>query len=324
MSYGDLLRECERDGIGALFWEVLVSVCRRVARRYPPEAYNNGERWSEESFEDLAQDVAVERLLSDENQLDYVLRLATDEDSLRALLGFQVARVLAHRRTVTVVDRLVRRIGKIVDDEPYTSTPLGKDRYVSVDDGTDRTPEPAFLAPDEVRRGAEAILDIPRLPSNVSGKRESPVYRPEYLRELVARLVHAFDGIALSDVRKILELVLTAWLPTFLRDTEDDSASDASPESELIRTHMNDLIEELVHQVTPAHRTVLLGKSQGVADGALAARLGRSRPWLADRKAEALALLETQLIVHLPSELHDEATHLLLEQLAALEEDADG
>ena len=81
MTYQDLLDECNRDGIGSRFWNLLLEVASRVARRYPPEVYNNGEQWSVEAIQDLAQDVALDRLLH-ENQLEYVLSLATDEDSL--------------------------------------------------------------------------------------------------------------------------------------------------------------------------------------------------------------------------------------------------
>jgi hypothetical protein len=83
---------------------------------------------------------------------------------------------------------------------------------------------------------------------------------------------------------------------------------------------MTTLINALVRELDPVHRIVLLGKSQGVSDGELAARMGRSRPWLADRKGEVLRIVETRLIEQLPEELHTAATRALLDELAFLEE----
>jgi hypothetical protein len=316
VSFQELRRQCDRDGIGPLFWDVLVEVCGRIARRYPPESYNNGESWSEEAFRDLAQEVALDRLLG-ENQLEYVLNLATDEDSLGRLLAFQARRVLSHRRATTVVDRLTTRVRAIAQSPPYEVADLGSDLFVSPAGGGR---DPAFLPDADLRRGADLIDSIPRLPSSPGAARESKVYAGANVHELLQRLVSNFDGVALGDIRKILEITLTAWLPTILRDGEEDPDSGSTPELELQRSHMAMLIDALVQELDPVHRLVLLGKSQGVSDGELATRMGRSRPWLADRKGEVLSIVESRLIAELPEELHTEATRNLLDELAFLEE----
>lgn len=134
------------------------------------------------------------------------------------------------------------------------------------------------------------------------------------------------DGItsvryyALSDFRRILDVALTAWVPTFLRGDEEDRASSATPELELERTQMHTLVATFVADLEPIHRAILLGKSQGMADGELAQRVGRSRPWLADRKAEVLARVQSDVIEQLPDGLHDDAFRHMLDQCAALEE----
>ncbi len=318
MSFLELRRQCERDGIGTLFWETLLSTAGRIARSYPPDVYNHGAPWSEEELRDLAQEVALERLLG-ENQLDYVLALATDDDSLRRLLAFQVRRVLSHRRTTTVVDRLVARARVLVKSASFEVVGLGSDGFIRPINGGR---EPGFLTDADCRRGAESIDSIPRLPSSPTAARESKVYSSEGLKELLGRLVAEFEGIALGDVRRILELTLTAWLPTILREGgEEKHIADSTPELELERSQMTLLVSSLVQELDPVHRTVLLGKSQGVSDGLLAARIGRSRPWLADRKAEVLALVENRLINQLPQELHTEATRALLDGLGLLEDD---
>jgi hypothetical protein len=124
----------------------------------------------------------------------------------------------------------------------------------------------------------------------------------------------------LSDIRRILEFALTAWLPTVLRDHEEDSSSFAAPGDESERALMNDLIDSLAAALDPVHRVVLLEKSQGTSDDDIARRVGRSRPWIADRKSEVLARVQVELIDQLPDLLHDEAVRELLDALAALEE----
>ncbi|MYA26683.1 MAG: hypothetical protein F4091_05640 [Acidimicrobiales bacterium] len=319
MSYDELRRQCYRDGIGPLFWELLLAVCGRVARRYPPATFNNSEDWSEESLRDLAQEVTLQRLLA-ENQLEYVLDLATDEDSLARLLAFQVRRVLAHRRSTTVVDRLLRRIDEELEGDAFEVDQLGSDRFAQIR-GIAR--DPRAMSDAEIRQAVALIRHIPRIPSNPSGVRESKVYSAEDLRLLLGQLFDEFGGILVSDLRRILESALTAWLPTVLRESEDHYRSESTPEFELNRAAMPPLIDNVIAQLGAAHRVILLGKSQNISDGELARRMGRSRPWVADRKSEVLAMVERQLVAELPEELHGEATRALLEELARLDDGLD-
>lgn len=319
MSFDELRRECRRDGIGPLFWELLVAVSGRVARKYPPVIFNNGEEWSEESLRDLAQEVTLWRLLG-ENQLEYVLDLATDEDSLARLLAFQVRRVLTRRRSTTVVDRLLMRIDKALEGDAIEIVQLGSDRFVQVR-GIAR--DPRSLTEAEVQRAVALIGPVPRIPSNPSGVRESKVYNGENLRLLLRDLLNEFGGILISDLRRILEIALTAWLPTVLREGEENYRFQSTPEIEPHRAAMPTLIDDVIAQLDDTHRVVLLGKSQDTSDGELARRTGRSRPWIADRKSEVLAIVERQLIAELPEELHGEAVRALLEELARLEDGLD-
>ena len=315
MSHRNLFDECEQDGMGPGLWALLFEVAGRVARRYPPEVYNPGEPWSEEAIRDLRQDVALERLIG-ENQLDYVLSVATDEDSLSWLLAFQVKRVLSHRRAITVVDRLMARIRRLDLGADFQLTTHDSDQLLSPS-GAGRGPVP--LTEGDLRRGSRAIDSIPRLASRPSAERESKVYSGGDLAELVRVLVWEFDGILLSDVRKILEITLTAWLPLPLHEDEEDDADPSTPELEAQRSEMRPTIAGFVAGLSSAQRVVLLGKAEGLADGELAGRLGRSRPWLADRKSEVLEMLERDIIADLPSALHDEATQILLDEAAGLQ-----
>ena len=322
MTFDAIRVEYEQVGIGPLLWELLVDVAGRVARRYPPALYNHGEGWTEEAHRDLALEVATERLLG-EGQLEYVLALAEEspadkrDDALAGLLGFQVKRVLSHRRRITVVDRLHTRLLTLIRSDEFTTSAAGGDTVISRTE-SDSGARP--LTEEDVRRGSALIGDIPRIPSRPNAERESKVYTTANLEELVARLVDAFGSVQLSDVRRILELTLTAWVPTLLVPDEEDSASTASPELEMERTRMNALIDSLASSMDAVERQVLAGKSQGMSDGALAERLGRSRPWVADRKVEVLQRVQDELVADLPELLHDEAVRGLLDALADLQE----
>lgn len=321
MSYEALREECARERIGPLFWSLLVEVAGRIARRYPPDIYNDGLAWSEESVADLAQDVALTRLL-EENQLDYVLDAADQSPgdrlgALSRLLAFQVRRTLSHRRRKTVVDRLHSRVKTIIASPPFGTTSVAGDTVIALGDGG-TTPRP--LTDGQIRQAANLIRSIPRIPSRVDAERESKVYTGAHLEELVTTLVSSFGPVLLGDVRRILELTLTAWVPTVLRGDEEEHASAPTPEFELERSQMHTLIDNLVAGLDPVHRAVLIGKSQGIADGELAQRVGRSRPWLADRKAEVLTRVQVEVVEQLPDGLQDEAFRYLLDACALIEE----
>lgn len=323
MSYDAIRAEFEDVGIGPLLWQLLVDIAARLSRRYPPDPYNGGQLWSEEDHRDLAVEVAVDRLLA-EHQLDYIFTIADGhppderEDALARLLAFQVRRVLNHRRTVTVVDRLCTRVKVLVGSGAYAAVRVGDDLAVSRPDhaGAVRS-----LTDEEIRRAAGLIDGIPRLPSSPNAERESKVYNAADLKDLLGRLLDAFGTIVVADIRRILELTLTAWLPTILRDDEEDFVSVGTPpEVEVERRSMYELIDAVADGLDRVQRLVLIGKSQGISDGDLARRVGRSRPWLADRKAEVLERIERDLMDQLPSVLHDEAMRALLDVVATQQE----
>lgn len=325
MRYEVLREECERERIGPLLWALLVEVAGRIARKYPPHLYNDGETWSEEAHADLAQEVALARLI-EENQLEYVLATADQSsgdryEALARLLAFQVRRVLSHRRRKTVVDRLHSRIKAMITGPDFQTAELGGDTAIVLDGDPSSARQ---LSDDEVRRGATLIASVPRLPSRLDAERESKVYTAAHLEEVVRTLADSMGPLLLGDIRRILELTLTAWVPTLLRDHEDDYASTSTPpELELERAQMQTTIATLVSDLDPVHRVVLIGKSQEISDGDLAQRVGISRPTLAKRKSEALTRVQAELIEELPSALHDEAIRHLLEACADLEGEKD-
>lgn len=326
MRYEALREECERERIGPLLWTLLVEVAGRVARKYPPHLYNDGETWSAEAHAELAQEVALTRLI-EENQLEYVLTAADQSsgdryEALARLLAFQVRRVLSHRRRKTVVDRLHSRVRALVPGPGFQTVEVGGDTAVALEGDPSAARQ---LSNDEVRRGASLISSVPRLPSRLDAERESKVYTAAHVEEVVRTLAGSLGPLFLGDIRRILELTLTAWVPTLLRDHEEDYASATTPpELELERAHMQTTIATLAADLDPVHRVVLLGKSQDISDGDLAQRVGISRPTLAKRKTEALARVQAELIEELPNALHDEAIRHLLDACADLEGEGEG
>jgi hypothetical protein len=316
VTYEEL--RAEYDGparIGEKIWAVLVEVAGRVCRRYPPQVYADDSQWNAESIEDLAQSVALERLLS-ESQLDYIFMLASTDSArgleiVEGLLAMQVQRTLAHRRTPSVVDRLVRRIKQMLEDPPegVWSRQIGTETWIY----GPSEPSPGALNPSDRRRGVHRIADIPRIPSNPRGERESKVYGSPQLAQVLQRLCDEYGGLYLSDLRRILEELLTAWLPEILYDSEADSSLGGSPPSDQEVAEMTTDLQGLLEVLTDPQITVMIGKSNGVSDTDLAAELGCSRPTIIKYRREYTEAVGRFLVDEIPEHHHAVATEILLE-----------
>lgn len=316
MRFDDIRREYLNDAIGGEFRHFLVDVCRRVARKYPPDVYNDGESWGQPSFESLAHEVIAVRLLPDEQeQLHYVFSLAGSENELGRLLAHQVRRTLARRRGVTVSDRLLRRVSELARTDAFMSWTSAGVEWLAAD----RVADPNRLTDADVREGVSLISDVPRLPTQTKATRESMIYTTPSLRAVLDRLIARFGAVAAEDLRRILENLLTPWLPTNLRESEESQDSGALPDIEAQRSEVEQLVISSVRAMDPARRRILLGKSQRVSDSDLAASLGRSRPWIA--KEGKLAIDEVRnLMRSVPVELQEDATVYLLHSIAEEEE----
>jgi hypothetical protein len=277
--------------------------------------YADDSQWNDGSIEDLAQSVALERLLG-ESQLDYIfMRTSADRaralETVEGLLAVQVQRTLAHRRVPSVVDRLVRRIRQLLQNPPegVNAREIGADFWIH------RLPEPPpqGLAPSDRHRGVHRIADIPRIPSNPIGERESKVYGSRQLVELVQRLCDEYGGLYLSDLRRILEELLTAWLPEILHDTEADSSPGGSLPTDLEVTEMTTELQGLLDSLTDSHIAVMIGKSNGVPDTRLAANLNCSRPTIIKYRREYTETVSRFFLDEIPENHHALATEILLE-----------
>ena len=65
-------------------------------------------------------------------------------------------------------------------------------------------------------------------------------------------------------------------------------ASDADAEEGIERHEIQSAVRDLVGSMTTEDLAVFVCKAQGLSDSLVAERLGRSRPWVADRKKALL------------------------------------
>ena len=316
-SFPDLRREYEAETIGGQIWDLLLDITESVAHRYPPNIYNQGESWNKVSYEELAQDVAVDRLLA-ENQIDYIFDVAQGLEDVRRLLVRQVKRALYRRRRLTVVDQLLARARRIASEPPFLIQEVGRQRWITLADD----PSPfRSLTDADLRPAAGAASDVPRLIASQRAERASMVYTSPALRELLELVVGELGGLSEGDLARIFEDLLTAWLPSSLGDGEgtEPSAAEApgTADESLAATELGDTIRMFTSSLDNADATVLLGKAQGISDAALARRLGRSRPWVADRKQALLDRLTNDLMSDVEEDQRDEAARLLVDELSA-------
>ncbi len=312
-----LRREYEAETISRQIWDLLLEITASVARRYPPNIYNDGEGWNAGSYEELAQDVAVDLLLV-ENQIHYIFDIAQGIEDVRRLLVRQVKRALYRRRRPTVVDRLLARTRRIAAEPPFTIQEVGRQRWITFTDD----PRPfRDLTDAELRAAVGAAHGVPRLIASQRAERASMVYTSSALRELLELVVDELGGLSERDLGRIFENLLTSWLPSSLGDGEgtEPSAAEApgTADERLAVSELGDTIRMFTSSLDNADATILLGKAQGISDAALARRLDRSRPWVADRKKALLDRLADDLMADVEEDQRDEAARLLVDELSA-------
>ena len=311
MSLSDLRAEYDSVKIGPRIWDLVLELTSAVSRRYPTTVYNNGEPWSDESVADLAQEVVLERLLG-EAQLQYLFDQATDLESWRRLLTLQVKRTLARRRQATVLDTLLSRIRRLGREPPLRLETFGSKVWIVSEDSE---VEFVDLAPSTVTRLAGSVRHIPQMVADQRALRASMVYRTNDLQTLLGLVLEDVGAISERDLARILELLLTSWLPTFLQDDEQllDRDSELEGPVELLESsEMRSVIETFAASLSEAEQQILLSKSQGVPDAEIAGSLGRSRTWVAQRKQLVLDRVGNELMRELEGRQQTEAMETLM------------
>lgn len=312
-DFDDLRREHETETIGPRIWALTVELAGMVGRRYRPVEYNRGATWDEASIEELAQETAVDLLIG-ERQIHYIFTVADTAEDVRRLLTRNVKRALWRRRSATAIDRLMERVRRTAALPPFALQAVGAQQWITLAD----TPgDPRVLNDAELRAAAAVAHRVPRLIEREDAKRASIVYAPGALRELLHAVIGVTGGVLESDLAGILRILLTAWLPASLVSVEgDDLAGEAAGvrpvDDGIDRQDMETAMRDLVESMTVEDLTVLVCKTQGLSDQAVAEQLGRSRPWVAGRKEVVLGRADAAF-ARVPEPLHEEAAARLLE-----------
>lgn len=281
MTLRELQCEYRADIIGREVLGEIRRACASVARRYPPLVYARSPAWDSEAIEELVQDVVVERLLG-EQQLAYLFDVAGSLSDWRALLNRQIKITLARRRVRTVVDNLLARAGRyLTRSEGFETVPGAGHksfRRVGVEESY------RSLTDEELRRVAEHVRVVPRRRPG-SGERAPVVYPGTALRAVVEVILHHTPGgVSISDLGRILELVLTDWVPAVLELDEKGAgatSADLSPE-EVVEVMV--IASDIVSSLSLEDAWILRGQLAGLPDIETARRIGVSRPTLTKRR----------------------------------------
>ncbi|RFZ47389.1 hypothetical protein MSS4_03387 [Mycobacterium marinum] len=285
--WNDLCSEYERERIGTGWLELVFAVCSAIARRYPPDVYNDGLPWDESSLSDLAQDVILERLLG-EGQIDYIVASVSTLSGARGLIGKHVKQVLAHRVIPNQRDNVASRLFRLFEQ---------RGEPVQTVDGVGFVPTGSGWSPVEPTNEAVAsatriFRNLPRLP-NRGTDRLSPLFTTEVLESVVEPLWSVLNvPVTLNTLGRILESTFTGIAPTlFEHEVEIDQfkSLELSPEEMVLSKDLvkrtDDLAAQLVTVLTAEQRHILV--NAGIMTGEeLAAVLGVSRPTALKRRDE--------------------------------------
>lgn len=291
MKLEDLAGEYRAVGIGPRILAEVTEVVRAVTRSYDPIVYGGATSW-EDAFEDLVQEFGLDVLVG-QGQLDYAMMAATDREHFRRLLARQVRYLLARRRRRTIVDNLIDRARKLAESPPFRM--LGQHSHWSYtladkEVGGGRVSEAA------ARTIASRLAEVPTIRADPK-VRAPVVYSERSLRSILVAVADAAPcAVAAGDLDRVFTLLLTSWLPRFLKEGEAAVAGAAAngldAEEKVI---VNEAAMSIVVGCAAEVLQVLRLKLDGVSDRLIAERLGLSRPTVSKRKREALRRLEQGL-----------------------------
>ena len=280
MTLRELRVEYGAEVIGPAILDEVRRACASLARRYPPHVYARSASWDEDAIEELVQDVVVGRLLA-EHQIAYLFDVADRISDWRALLNRQVKITLARRRVRTVVDNLLERARRYLVQSGAIDPDDGSG--VAVFRGVDAHEPYRALTDQEVRKVAEHVRAIPRRRPE-AGERAPTVYTKAALESALHTILRlAPGGVAMRDVARILEYVLTDWVPTVLELDRTSSAPTAvvlSPEEDV---EVKEIASELLASLSEEEAEILRGRIAGLPDNEIARWIGVSRPTLYKR-----------------------------------------
>ena len=291
MTLAELVDEYRQVGIGPRILGQVREVVRAVARGYDPTIYGASAGW-DEGLDDLVQEFGLEVLVG-QGQLDYAILMATDHQHFRRLLARQVRYLLARRRRRTIVDNLIDRAHRLAATPPFrllgqrsqwSYTLVGKEVVAGrVSEAAARSVAARFAELPIIR--AEPMMRAPA------------VYSETSLRTILAELAAAVPcAVGAGDLDRVLSLLLTSWLPCFLKEAE---ATVANAAAEGMSAEDLAIVEEATMAILSGcergQLEVLRLKLAGHSDEHIAETLGLSRPTISKRKRAAMGRLEQGL-----------------------------
>jgi len=281
------------------FFKLVQKVVRRTVRNYPKVVYNNGEDWTT-AYDAVVQDVYLERLLDPRsNQLAYIMNEATSIQSIERLLTKQTKQVVLRRARRTPVDNLMRRIRALADEGSIRKRLIhGTAHYAS---NSAVAIEPVQITESDLRRAGNLARQIPVLWGRPDAERESKLYSAADLQQLMELIFSIISCISEDDLWRILEELLTSFIPSSLYMDEEPGDTDVERNSMVLIAEMDDQIRDFVLDLNQRELQVLVAKSQGVSDEVIASSLSVSRPTVGEAKArlqDKMALVFRELGVH--------------------------
>lgn len=279
MRFSDLRHEYEREVIGFSILAEVRRACASRARRYPPAVYARSATWNEDAIDDLVQDVITHRLLG-ERQLDYLFDVGRTIDAWRALLDRQVRITLARRRVRTVVDNLLDRAKSLFNrDDSIQRSMISKRALYSLR-GSGATYLP--LTDEVIRRVVEDVRVVPRQAPGRE-QRAPTVYSKRNLEALLGTVLrHAPGGVTVRDLGRILELVLTDWVPAVLEQDEGSVGMVVEDPGEI--ESAREVARQMVSEWSDDEASIVRGLLAGLPYIEIARRVSVSRPTVIKRQ----------------------------------------
>jgi hypothetical protein len=310
MTLGELRDEYRATRIGPKILAEVSGVVRQVVRRYDPEVYAGSASW-DDGEEDVVQSV-VEDLLLREAQLDYLMATALRLEDFRNLLRFQVRRYMARTRRRSVIDNLLDRAKELLREPPFETDGSGESiRYRLSGSSVERRE----ATDEEILVAARSAAHVPRIPF-AAHDRAPIVYSREALTTVVQAVASGLTTwLSLRDLARVLELVLTDWVASFLYELEGDIRPSAilRPDEEMMAKQASD---QILEQCSDQQLLLLRDKLENIADQDIAQALGLSRPTVIARKRELFEVMQAAL-ADLPEHVQSSAMDRVALHLAA-------
>lgn len=279
MSMARLRREYELEVIGSSILAEVRRACRSRALKYPPTIYARSASWNKDAIDDLVQDVITHRLLG-ERQINYLFDVAKTTGVWWALLDRQVRITLARRRVRTVVDNLLDRAKKLLDSEDTIVKYMHSKRAVFSQRASEAMYEP--LTDETILRIVEDVRVVPRQTPG-RGDRAPTVYSKRNLRVLLLTVLdHAPNGVTIRDLGRVLELVLTDWVPAILEHYEGSLAAVVNDPGELAAAR--EIARKTVSGWSDEETTIVRGLLAGLPYVEIARQASVSRPTVIKRQ----------------------------------------